>query len=117
MTSTRVCAYPACPVEFEPTKPWHRYHDRCCRMADWKRTAGYVDPRQAHRDRNASESEIRPRSGPQVSLRKGVASVHHSLEAPLMYAGMTSEGARELIEQALVEALPARQRERLEGRA
>jgi len=106
---TRLCAYPPCSASFESSHPKARYCSDSCRAKDWKRKAFYGAARSVRTDGSS-------RSGPQVSLNKAVASVHHSLEAPLMAAGFTSAGARETIEDALRDALPARQRARLEAR-
>jgi len=44
MTEPRICAYPPCPVEFEPTKPHERFHAEDCRQAEWDRQPNRFDP-------------------------------------------------------------------------
>lgn len=111
---TLVCAYGPCPVSFVPTKPWHAYHDRRCRMADWKRRAGYVDPRRPHGDRNASGAGSSGTSGPQASFRRAVAEVAADYEETFRLSPTT---ARLHAERVVARALPARQRARLKERA
>ena len=32
---TRSCANPKCQVEFQPTRPWQKYHAKRCRYRHW----------------------------------------------------------------------------------
>ncbi len=103
---TLVCAYGPCPVEFVPTKPWQRHCSQRCRNRAYvvRRDGGAADP--AHASCDASGGEIvRGPGGPQLSYGPAVSMV-----LPLV------KGDREVAERIVRAHLPARQRERLEGK-
>ena len=113
----RVCAYPGCPVEFVPSKPWQLYHADACRTRAWRRRHGHTPSKPAHASRDGSRTGIRARSGPQISYHKAVEVIATLLERlDPDVCGASPMFCRHVAEAALLDAVPARQRERLEGR-
>jgi hypothetical protein len=113
MSADRVCAYGPCTEVFVPRNAEHRFHDRRCRMADWKVRAGYVDPRASKAYRNAGRTGSRARSGIVVSYRRAV----NEMAMVLVERGrFDSKSARLLAEQGLRAALSERARRRLDER-
>lgn len=71
--SERFCAC-NCGQPLEGLRANARYASDACRSRDWKRRAGYVDPRAAKPRRNVSRQARRP-TAPRVSYRKAITAV------------------------------------------
>lgn len=109
MTARRICAYPPCARSFESSHSKARYCDPKCKAADWKLRTGYGK-------RRAVRTEAGGPGGAQISYRKAVAAVTKLVCRIDPEIGQAPNFMEHVVEAALLEALPARQRERLEGK-
>jgi len=106
---TLVCAYRGCTVEFVPVNPEHRFHDPVCRTREWKAERGYGPQKPVRTGK-------RKPSGPQISYRRAVKAMTKFLIDFEPACGEGPDMVERIVGRALAEALPARQRERLEGK-
>ena len=111
---TRTCAYGPCPVEFVPRKPWHEHcSPRCRNRAYVVRRDGEATDR-IHASCDARETKISAPSGPQISYRRAVKAMTKFLIDFEPACGEGPDMVERIVGRALAQALPARQRERLE---
>lgn len=103
----RLCAC-GCGVELVTLRSNARYASDACRSRDWKRRAGYVDPRAPQPRRNVSKPR-RP-SAPRISYRKALDAVAFEVQH---LPGYTADTAREFAVAALRPLLTDRQLEAL----
>lgn len=107
----RICAC-GCKRSLEGMRRNAIYATSACRARDWKRRAGYADPRRRKASRNGKSG----RSGLQVSYSKAVEAVVDAISTfstERLSTGVTRD-VREIAAEAVLERLPARQRARLE---
>lgn len=106
MTEPRICAYPPCATPFRSSRSEARYCSDRCRTRDWKRKAFYGRARSVRTDGSS-------RSGPQLSYRRAIDVLAARMDQDRILSEVTARG---YLERALLDALPARQRERLEAK-
>src|ERR1044072_738715 len=115
----RYCAYPPCDVDITDRAENCRYCEDRHRTAHWKLKKAEAEPTAKRTRRNGQNARQRSQrslaSGLQVSFNRAVEACEKALLEGLLYGQPSESTIPWLTRRFMTEALPAKQRERLEA--